>query len=177
MKKYGRLSALLLAVCLSLSLMTPCFAASAVVVAANSTQESTIIEPRADVVPTEYRNLSNADYTAQLLDLAATKSSLTKYYFTTGTGEIKLSFDLERSGTTQETKRVLTVYLYERPSNGYWFTEKDPVSVTFYTTEHSATRSFTGLDPDHFYYLKFKNESSTSSGARMDISGTILVTE
>lgn len=177
MKKYGKLLALCLAVCLSLSLMTPCFAASAVDAEVNAPQQASIIEPRADVVPTDYRNLSNADYTATLLDLAATKSSLTKYYFTTGTGEINLSFDLLRSGTTQQTKRVLKVYLYERPATGYWSQKGSPVSVTFYGTEYSTDRSFTGLDANKFYYLKFKNESSTSSGDRMDISGTILVTE
>lgn len=178
MKKMNNLFALLLALCLSFALMTPCLAASAEDNNISITEAaSQSVKPRAASVPTEYRNLSNKDYSAELIDLAATKSSLTLYYFTTGTGEINLSLDLLRSGTTEKMKRVLKVYLYERTSTGAWKDSGKSVSVTFYGTEFSTTRSFTGLDANKFYYLKFKNESSTKSGDRMDISGDILVTE
>ncbi len=178
MKKMNNLFALLLALCLSFSLAIPCLAASAEGNNISITEAaSQSVEPIAASVPTEYRNLSSQSYSAELVDLAATKSSLTLYYFTTGTGEINLSLDLLRSGTTEKTKRVLKVYLYERTSTGTWKDSGKSVSVTFYGTGLSTTKSFTSLDANKFYYLKFKNESSTKSGDRMDISGDILVTE
>lgn len=37
--------------------------------------------------------------------------------------------------------------------------------------------TFYNLDPNKFYYISFKNESATSSSSRMDISGTIVISE
>lgn len=135
------------------------------------------VQPLADTVPSEYRNLSSESYTAKLIDLAATKASLTKYYFSTGTGEINMDFSLERSGTTTQTKRVLKVYLYEKTSTGSWTKTSKEATVTFYGTSVSTSKSFTGLDANKFYYLSFKNESASSTGSRCDISGSIVVSE
>lgn len=135
------------------------------------------VQPRADTAPSDYRNLSNASYTATLIDLAATKASLTRYYFSTGTGEINMNFSLERSGTTTQTTRVLKVYLYEKTSTGSWTKTSKEVTVTFSGTSISTSRSFTGLDANKFYYLSFKNESASSTSSRCDISGSIVVSE
>lgn len=175
MKK--RIVSLTLTALMVLSLLSTTAFAAEVSTPANNELATMAVQPLADTAPTDYRNLSSESYTATLIDLAATKASLTKYYFSTGTGEINMDFSLERSGTTTQTKRVLKVYLYEKTATGSWTKTSKEASVTFYGTSISTSRSFTGLDANKFYYLSFKNESATYTGSRCDISGSIVVSE
>lgn len=178
MKK--RIVSLTLVALMVISLLsTTAFAAEVSTSTDNETVTMTpmAVQPLADTAPSDYRNLSSESYTATLIDLAATKASLTKYYFSTGTKEINMDFSLERSGTTTQTKRVLKVYLYERTATGSWTKTSKEATVTFYGTSISTSRSFTGLDANKFYYLSFKNESASTTSSRCDISGSIVVSE
>lgn len=134
------------------------------------------IEPRAPVEPSDHKSLVEP-YTAELIDLAATKSSITIYYFSTQTSEIHLNFDLERSGTSTIKRRTLTAHLYEKVGQDYLGSEIDSVSVSFTGTSYSCSRKFQELDPDNFYYIKFTNDSDSSQSSRADISGTIVISQ
>lgn len=131
---------------------------------------------RASSVPTSFYNLGGDNYyTATLIDLAANKGSYTKYYFATGTDSIYCKCDLERSGTTTDKNRKLTIYLYEKAtasSSGVLVATK---TISFSATEVTARRVFTGLDSNKFYYIRFFNTSASSASSSMDISGSILV--
>lgn len=173
-----------LAVCLSMSLAVPAFATSdtsltdsAVISAVDGkTSFGDVAEPLAETVPTSHRSLNRA-YTAELIDLAATKSSLTRYYFSTQTSEINLEFDLERSGTSTIESRKLTVYLYEKKSGSSSWKRVDSFEVSWSEKSHTADGQFSDLKSDSFYYIKFTNDSSTTSKSRADISGTITITQ
>lgn len=134
------------------------------------------IETRASSAPSELKNLGGDNsYSGSLIDLAATKGSYTKYYFATGTGNIYVKLDLERSGTTANKTRKLNVVLYEKSKATAFGTEKDTKKVSFTEAEATKRVVFTGLDSDKFYYIYFYNDSSSSAGDSLDISGTILV--
>lgn len=170
--KVKRFVALLFACCLSLSLATTSFAIEKVPLI----PEDQIT--RASTVPTTHKNLGAGPYVGELVDLAPTKASLTRYYFTTGTGKINMEFDLERSGTTTSATRVLRVYLYEKTGeNASWRQKGGSTTVSFSGSGINTTRSFTGLNPDYFYYLKFANESNAEVDSRWDISGEIIISE
>lgn len=190
MKLIKRCIFVFLSLCLGMSLTLPCFATSVSNIN-SSDQINTIsptydtpitftsqnIEPRAAVVPTQYMNLSYSSYTAKLVDLAATRASLTKYYFSTGTRQLNLDLELVRSGTTQNTHRVLAIYLYQKTATGNWEYTNRKVAMSFSGTTVTNDYTFYNLDPNKFYYISFKNESATSSSSRMDISGTIVISE
>lgn len=97
------------------------------------------------------------------------------YYFATGTGKIYLKCDLERSGTTTNKDRDLIVYLYEKETAYTTGTLLDTATIHFNEAEVTERRSFSDLDPNKFYYLRFYNNSSTDPGDSLDISGTIIV--
>lgn len=71
---------------------------------------------RAADAPSDYYNLSKAGnyYEAELIDLACQRGSYTRYYFSTGTGEIYMKLNLLRSGTTTNKNRYLIIYLFEK---------------------------------------------------------------
>lgn len=134
------------------------------------------IEPRKDTPPTDFKNLAgNNNYEGTLIDLAAGRGSYTKYYFATGTGNIYVKMDLMRSGTTTTLGRSLQVRLYEKEtanSAGVWTQTRD---VSFETSDATKRVVFAGLSADKFYYISFYNTSSSSTGSRLDISGTALI--
>ena len=127
--------------------------------------------------PSNYWNLSGGNYTGYLIDLAATKGSFTKYYFTTGTGKIYLRCNLERSGTTTNKERTLRIELYEKEAASSYGSLVDSRTVNFESSEVSVNRIFYGLDTNKFYFIRFVNESGTTSGSSLDISGTIIFSE
>lgn len=136
-------------------------------------EEDSIQAPRA---PKDFKNLGGANsYTATLIDLAASMSSFTKYYFATGTGRIYLKCDLERSGTTTNKERQLTVNLYrkDKASSSGVFEKK--TTINFSEAEITKRVLFTGLNCDKFYYIEFKNSSASNASSRRDISASILV--
>lgn len=134
------------------------------------------VNTRASSAPSSFYNLGgDNNYTATLIDLAASKGSYTKYYFATSTGNIYLRCSLERSGTTTDKNRYLIIYLYEKAdatSSGKLLKTE---TIHFKTAETTIHKSFTELDTNKFYYIRFYNNSSTDSGSSLDISGTILV--
>lgn len=131
---------------------------------------------RASTAPSSFYNLGgNNNYTATLIDLAATRGSYTMYYFATGTGKIYLKCDLVRSGTTTNTNREMKVYLYEKATASSAGTLKSTATISFSSAEYTVRKSFTGLDSNKFYYLRFYNSSDTSASSSRDISGSILV--
>ena len=133
-------------------------------------------ENRAPTPPKLFYNLGGSNqYTATLIDLAANRGSYTKYYFATSTGSIYLKCDLERSGTTTNKNRELIIYLFEKATATSSGTLVATRTVNFTSPEWTARRSFSGLDCNKFYYIRFFNNSSTDPASSMDISGTILV--
>lgn len=131
---------------------------------------------RASTVPTSFYNLGGDNkYTATLIDLAANKGSYTRYYFATGTGNIYCKCDLERSGTTTDKSRELTIYLYEKATASSAGVLVDTKTISFSAAEVTSRRVFTGLDCNKFYYIRFVNTSADSASSSMDISGSILV--
>ena len=133
-------------------------------------------DTRASNVPNQFYNLGGTNkYTATLIDLAANRGSYTMYYFATGTGKIYLKCDLERSGTTTNKDRDLIVYLYEKETAYTTGTLLDTATIHFNEAEVTERRSFSDLDPNKFYYLRFYNNSSTDPSDSLDISGTIIV--
>lgn len=131
---------------------------------------------RASSVPTSFYNLGgDNNYTATLIDLAANRGSYTMYYFATGTGNIYCKCDLERSGTTTNKDRELTIYLYEKATAYSAGVLIDTKTVSFSDAEVTSRKLFTGLDSNKFYYIRFFNTSADSASSSMDISGSILV--
>ena len=82
---------------------------------------------------------------------------------------------MERSGTTTNKDRDLIVYLYEKETAYTTGTLLDTATIHFNEAEVTERRSFSDLDPNKFYYLRFYNNSSTDPGDSLDISGTIIV--
>ena len=134
------------------------------------------IETRAETAPTDFYNLGgDNNYTGTLTDLAAGKGSYTKCYFATGTGNIYVKLDLERSGTTTNKSRTLNVVLYEKAKASSIGVEKDTKTVTFEEAETTRRVSFSGLDPNKFYYINFYNDSGDKPSSSLDISATALI--
>lgn len=133
-------------------------------------------DTRASNPPSQFYNLGGTNkYTATLIDLAANRGSYTLYYFATGTGSIYVKCDLERSGTTTNKERDLIIYLYEKETATSTGTLRDTATIRFNEAEVTKRCSFSGLDSNKFYYLRFYNNSSTDPGDSLDISGTIIV--
>lgn len=131
---------------------------------------------RADKTPSEFHNLGGDNfYTGSLTDLAATKGSYTKYYFATGTGDIYVKMNLERSGTTSNKERSLSVKLFEKRTASAGGTLVETKTVSFNTAEATRRVSFSGLDVNKFYYVYFYNGSGTSTGSSLDISCDITI--
>lgn len=131
---------------------------------------------RAANPPTTHHNLSNKDYIAVLQDLAASKGSYTKCYYTTSTKQIELTCSLQRSGTTSTLTRELEIRLYERKKDETSFNYVNSQNVTF-STDVTRTVSFTNLDNDNFYYFRFVNNSSNNPADKLDISGSIVISK
>lgn len=127
--------------------------------------------------PSEYHNLSNADYTGYLIDLAASRGSYTGKFFSTGTKEIIVDMDLERSGKSSTPERKLEVVLYEKKNLNSEGTQAATQTVEFNTITATKSVKFTGLDGNKFYYLHFKNISSTYAASSLDISATLYISE
>lgn len=131
---------------------------------------------QASSAPKDFKNLGGANsYTATLIDLAASRSSFTKYYFATGTGKIYLKCDLERSGTTSNKDRQLTVKLYRKDKASSSGVLAQTKTINFSEAEVTKRISFTGLDCNKFYYIEFKNSSASYPSCSRDISASILV--
>lgn len=132
---------------------------------------------RASAAPSEYYNLSATGnyYEAELIDLASQRGSYTRYYFSTGTGKIYMKLNLLRSGTTTDTNRYLIIYLYEKSSATATGTLVDTKTIHYTEAEVTKYSSFTGLDANKFYYIRFYNNSSSRPNDSMDISATIEV--
>lgn len=135
------------------------------------------IETKASSPPSSFYNLGGDVnyYVGELIDLAATKGSYTRYYFATSSGSIYLKLNLERSGTTTNKSRTLQIKLYEKAtasSNGVLL---DTKTISFDTSPTIRRTSFSGLDPNKFYYLYFFNDSGTSASSSLDISAVAVV--
>lgn len=139
--------------------------------------DSAVNQMRASDEPSEYYNLSKTGnyYTAELIDLASQRGSYTRYYFSTGTGKIYMKLNLLRSGTTTDKNRDLIIYLYEKDNATANGTLVNTKTVHFTDSEVTEYASFTGLDANKFYYIRFYNNSSNKPANSMDISGTIVV--
>lgn len=131
---------------------------------------------RSDKTPSSFYNLGGDNYyTGSLIDLAATRGSYTLYYFATGTGNIYVKMDLERSGTTTNKDRSLKIKLYEKSTALAAGTLVETKTVSFNTAEATRRVTFTGLDSNKFYYVYFYNASGSSSGSSLDISCTAII--
>ena len=75
--------------------------------------------------------------------------------------------------TVSELERF--IYLYEKATATASGTLVGTRTVNFTSAEYTERRSFTGLDCNKFYYIRFYNNSATNPASSMDISGTILV--
>ncbi len=131
---------------------------------------------RASSPPTVHHNLSADSYTAVLDELAASKGSYTKCYYTTATKKINLDYELLRSGTTQTLERKLEIRLYEKYANATSYHYLKSKYVNF-TTDTIGTVTFDGLGVDNFYYIRFVNNSSDDPADNLDISGEIQIYE
>lgn len=169
---------------LTLILSLSVFSVSASAAGIESPVHETIIggsdfseQARASIAPSEYYNLSATGnyYEAELIDLACQRGSYTKYYFSTGTGKIYMKLNLLRSGTTTDTNRYLIIYLYEKNNATATGTLVDTRTIHYTEAEVTKYSSFTGLDANKFYYIRFYNNSSSSPRDSMDISATIEV--
>ena len=131
---------------------------------------------RAPSKPTRYKNLGgNNDYTAELVDLEATKTSFTDHYFGIGTDTLYLTLELEHSGTTTDKSRRLQIALYEMDdADDIPAMYKEAQTISF-SGDITRTRSFSGLDPDKFYFFGFRNVSADSPNSGMDISAIITI--
>ena len=179
MHSIKRFITFVLALALALSIMTTSYAVDEV-----EAEELTAIDMQSDIEtraitePTRYKNLSSGSYEARIIDLPPTRSTLTNYYFSTGTGTIKLTYNLTHSGTSESVTRVLKAYLFEREERDIFWTEVKGTTVSYKGQDgFTTTRSFTGLDPDQFYYIEFANESDASYTSKYDISGTVIISE
>lgn len=65
--------------------------------------------------------------------------------------------------------------LYKKDSATASGTLVDTRTVHFTDAEVTDYESFTGLDANKFYYIRFYNNSSSKPANSMDISGTIVV--
>ena len=131
---------------------------------------------RASNPPTTYHNLSSKAYTATLEELAASKGSYTKCYFTTATKKINLDYSLLRSGTTKTLDRKLEIRLYEKYAGASSYHYLKSINVEF-NTDESDTKTFDKLGENNFYYIRFVNNSSDDPADNLDISGTIKIYE
>lgn len=171
MKK--RFLSLGMAIVMMLSLCVTAFAAPCALEVPLGDNPPSSITPYASTPPTNHKNLGTATaYKATLTDLAASKSSYTLYYFSTPTGKIYLNCDLRASGTTDPLDRELDILLYD--FDGFLIDSKT-VEFNDRISAPSSRRIFANLDPDQFYYIKFRNSSGTSIRDHLDISGTILI--
>lgn len=175
-----RFTAMLLALVMSLSV----FGVTASAAESEGPVYETIIggydlsnQARASDAPSDYYNLSALGnyYKAELIDLASQRGSYTKYYFSTGTGKIYMKLHLLRSGTTTDTNRYLIIYLYEKDNANAEGTLYDTRTIHYTEADVTKYSSFTGLDPNKFYYIRFYNNSSSKPKDSMDISATIEV--
>lgn len=131
---------------------------------------------RSNMTPVVFYNLGGDNYyTGSLIDLAAARGSYTLYYFATGTGNIYVKMDLERSGTTTNKDRSLEIRLYEKSTASSAGTLVGTKTVSFNTAEATRRVVFTGLDCNKFYYVYFYNTSGSSSSSSLDISCTATI--
>lgn len=129
---------------------------------------------RASNAPSKHWNLGSKDFTLSFPDLEASDAIVTSYYFTTTTGNIDVTGKLLRSGTTTDANRTLMIELYEKEDEKSAWSLIDTSKVYFNTTEYTIARVFTQLDPDHFYYIRFLNDSTVRPGKSMAISAQNL---
>lgn len=114
-------------------------------------------------------------YTANLYDLWAQKGTYTLYSFKTSTGELNLEWDLE-AVRPYEGARSMRVEVYKK--NTFTWSRVDYESFFFYDSGNGEL-SFTGLDTDKLYCIRFNNTSSenTDTDYHNSISGTIIISE
>ena len=136
---------------------------------------NTNISTRGATIPTQHYNLGEDNkYTARIVDLAANRGTYTNYYFSTPTGYLYFDIDLIHSGTTTTLYRELTLEIYKLNSD-YSGTLVQTWSLHYNGLTMSAYPFFSGFDPHLFYYVLFRNTSSTNANSSMDISGTIVI--
>ena len=109
-------------------------------------------------------------YYAKITDLAASKGTYTNYYFTTSSGTLKITGDLQSRGTGNIKARAYQIDLYNTSSTAVYdsysgeFSESGTVSCTF-----------RNLDKSKNWYIKFRNISDSAASTSKDISGNLTI--
>lgn len=133
-------------------------------------QSESAVMPCADTTPTSLWNLSAGKYQAQIINLAAARTTNTARYFTTGNGVITINFHFTPTGSSSDSSRIMTIKLYRRSgeTDSWRIVETRRVTFSTYTTD---TMYFYNLDPNMQYYIAFINSSGATPGLSMDING------
>lgn len=117
------------------------------------------------------------DYIASIPDLAPTKTTFTKFYFSTPTESMYLQLNLEHSGLSSDLHRMITVELWHVLTPGTEGTLHDSRNIAYSSTPDTWNLSFRGLEKNDFYYVRFKNISSKNVGDGRTISGTCTISD
>jgi len=130
----------------------------------------TEIVPFAADTPTTYYNLDSSSYRAQIVELAAARATNTARYFSTSADGITVTYYLSSCGTAASTARTMQIRLYKRSSDTSSWVQvgSHPVSFDLYG---SGIAFFYDLDPNSFYYVSFRNTSSSTPWLGLDING------
>lgn len=133
-------------------------------------QFESVAMPCAETTPTSLWNLSAGKYQAQIINLAAARTTNTARYFTTGNGVITINFHFTPTGSSSDSSRIMTIKLYRRSgeTDSWRIVETRRVTFSTYTTD---TMYFYNLDPNMQYYIAFINSSGATPGLSMDING------
>lgn len=125
-----------------------------------------------------YYNLGAGNYyIATIPDLAPTKTTFTRYYFSTPTESMYLKLNFEHSGFSSDLHRMITVELWHVLTPGTEGTLHDSRTIAYSSTPDTWNLSFRGLEKNDFYYVRFKNISSTNVGDGKTISGKCTISD
>lgn len=172
----------ILCLALSFSLMVPAFAANTSEIQGPIHEilydEDELARAASYPSASSHYNLGEGNYyIATIMDLAPTKTTFTRYYFSTPTDSMYLELNFEHSGLSGDLHRMITVELWHVSTPGTEGTLHDSRNIAYSSTPDTWNLSFRNLDRNSFYYVRFKNISSKNVGDGRTISGRCTISD
>lgn len=170
MKNFKRITGAFLGVAVSLGITTatPAIAATIDEVVVDEVISRNVKPPKSE---------ADLPYTATLDDIYAQHGTYTAYSFRTSTGNFNLTWDLEAI-RPYSGNRSMTITVYKKNTFNWSIVSNQSQSITFKDSGEGEI-SFTGLDTDELYCIRFDNTSQENSSTSLhnSISGTFVITD
>lgn len=167
MKKSRKFLSLLCALCMTMALAAPAFAAEEVPATEPVTAEQEITT-RAATIPTEQTDLP---YTASTSGLAEGAGTYTKYYFQPSGTSLTLSGTFTSSGDQNNKSRNAKIYLYEVGNSS----AVDSFDVGQFLGSATIDHTFSNLKSTKNYYLDIRNTTGWGGFANYWISCSLTI--